>query len=431
MLNSVISIQNWKGNNKAFSDLTTKTKSDNEPSELCSNFFDFSEPVYIQSELIDIVDPGHLYSQYKSDLDLTKIHNSIRNSVLFFLKNMANYNNDLIRYNSISNNPRISLVEKKNLYKKIQQNYNDFENNNKLLMWRDYCRQVIPLLNRYVLLISNEYKGDFISSEVSFSNEIKINERLQIIDLYLNVIRDTRIIKISLIRDTRIIKTCPSCFKEINNQLYDDRGLCNCGFISTSVNKVTELFDCGKIIPQINSTTINVPAWREWMDNYLCRNTKTYPKNELFSHFDYLCLVNRYPDRLSVINGIMMQPELNIIISLLQKTKTENINGSDYYCMKNIIRHEYYNWPKPIVPEEKELEAETLYINIQTLYPKYKSRKTNINIEILGLYILHTIGIRVFKEDFKIPISSDTIEYSNNTLMQIFGELTIPFVKLI
>lgn len=438
MSNSVIGIHEWKGNCRTFSDLGTTVTNNGSVSELCNSLFDFSEPSVNSINPLDMDEPGSIYSTYKYDLDLVKIHSAIRLSVISYLKKVEKLKEDLRNFQIIENNPSILPIDKRILKMELDEMAKNLALKDKLFIWHKYVKAVTPILNRYVVLMSREFKGKLTSGSDVSLDESKIEERLSLIESYLNIIRRLNFIKISITRDDRMNKTCPNCLSSFSHESFlDGQTLkCNCGYMNDGINKKIEYFDTNRNMPDINSTTINTNAWRDWIDNYLCRRKKTYPKNELFSYFDYLCVVNGFPNRYHVINGLIPQPDSTIIIYLLQQTKIKLaddsiLDGSDYYSMKNIIRHEYYGWPKPTLTAEQEFEAESLYIKIQSKYPLYKTRKTNIHCEILGLYILHAIGVNVHKEDFKIASSLDTIEYSNNILEKIFRELGIYFVKLI
>lgn len=438
MSKSVLGIQEWKGNNRTFSDLGTPISNDGNVSELCANLFDLSEPSINSINTLDMDEPGSIYSTYKYDLDLVKIHAAIRLSVISHLRKIEKLKYDMKRYEMIENDPSILPIDKRTMKMELDEMSKKLLLKDKLFLWNKYVKSVTPILNRYVVLMSREFKGKLTSGSDVSLDESKIEERLFLIENYLNVIRRLNFIKISITRDDRISKTCPNCLSFFNYENFLDGQLikCNCGYVSDSINKKIEYFDTNKNMPDISSTTINTTAWREWIDNYLCRRKKSYPKDELFMYFDYLCGVNGFPNRYHVLNGLLQQPPAIVIINLLQQTKIKLmdetiIDGSDYYCIKNTIRHDYYGWQKPTLTQEQEFEAESLYIKIQSLYPLYKTRKTNIHCEILGFYILHTIGINVIKEDFKIASSIDTIEYSNTILEKIFNDLGIPFRRLI
>lgn len=428
MFNSVLGRQEWQGNNRTLSDLGTTVSNDGDVSELCRSLFDFTEPTYYSSNLLDVKDPGQIHAKYRLDLDLRKIHLAIRAKIIYNLQKFISHQNDLKILNELINNKSIPPIDISFAYGKTVKINNELSQIDKRCYWKEYCKRAIPILNKYVILMSKEFKGQLSSGCDISIDESKINERISLIESYLNVVKSLKLIKITIIRDKRNGILCPGCSRSlVDDDISSDicKYNCQCGYVEDSINHISEYNDSNKIVPNITSTTINIPAWREWIDCWLCRSSKTYPQEEFFKNFDYLCNINGFPHRYYVINGIIPQPSLQIIISMLQSTD----NGSDYYNLKNTIRHDYYNWPKPTMTQEQEIEAERLYIGIQTLYPKYKKRKTNINIEILGYVILRIVGLNVKFEDFKIPASEDTISYSNEMFQFIFPELNIDFEK--
>lgn len=428
MFNSVMGRQEWQGNNRTLSDLGTTVSNEGEVSELCRSLFDFTEPTHYSSNLLDVKDPGQIHAKYRLDLDLRKIHLAIRAKIIYNLQKVISYQEELKNLNILMSNPSIPPIDVAFAYGKTAKINSELAQMDKRCYWKEYCRKVIPILNRYVILMSREYKGQFSAGCDISIDESKINKRISLIEAYLNVVRSLNLIKITVIRDKRIGSLCPGCSRPLNEDgISSDTAKynCQCGFVEDSINHISEYNDVNKIVPQITSTTINIPAWKEWIDCWLCRSTKTYPQAAFFANFDHLCNTNGYPHRYYVLQGMLPQPPLQIIISLLQSTE----GGSDYYNLKNTIRHEFYGWPKPTMTQEQEKEAERLYIAIQTLYPKYKKRKTNINIEILGYTILRIVGLDVKIEDFKIPASEETISYSNEMFQLIFPELNINFEK--
>lgn len=432
MLNSVMGIQEWKGKNfRTLSDLGTKVSSQSEASDLCLNLFDFSDPILDGSSTIDLQNPENIYVQYKYDLDLRKIHSLIRTKVISFLLNVEKNKENRKKYEMMENNDLIPPISKRLLKIKIDKANEEICISDKRKLWDLYKERSIQILNRYCVLMSREFKNEIFSgNDISF-DESKVEERLNLISTYLNLINEIDIIRITVIHDRRITVCCPGCLKVISVKTNS----CSCGFQSENIRRNIEYFDGTKTLPQISASKVNISAFTEWLDDYLCRSKKLYNSDILFPHFDMLCLQNGYSPREYVKSGVIAQPDANIILGLLKQTKIKTdqceITGSEYNSQKNWIRHEYYGWPKPILSPEQEKEAIELYINIQSLYQKHKKRKSNIFIDTLGMYVLFGIGINVKKADFKIPVSQETIAYSNETMEIIFYELNINFIKLI
>jgi hypothetical protein len=403
----------WDGH-RTYSDLSTIVTKDGEISELCKKIFDFSEPTEMSHTNLKSI-PYELQCYYDDDLDLVEIHNIVRGKIILLNRMIKEYDLQLSILQSKITDLKLPPIDISYNYRKTVE---IIELKNKFLQgsyWVKYCNLVIPILNKYSILILSD-----LSCLTESLGKIGKEEKIECILKYVECIRE-----IENFLDIKISKKitssfCPACSGEIKSEfsMGDDKYYCSCGFVENSINHITEYNDINKTIPQINSTIVNIAAFKIWLDRFLCKSGDTYPKEEMFLKFDEYCLKNNFPPRKKVIERLIPQPDMKIIIYLLQNT-----GFSKYYKIKFIIRKDYYGYEKVSITNTQEKLAEKLYIDIQTQYSLFKQRKTNINMEILGYIILYLVGIEVNIEDFKIPPSEETIEYSNSILKKILLKL--------
>lgn len=418
MFNSVLSDE-WRWNQRTFSDLGTNPISENEPSDLCKYYFDFTQPTS-SSEIYLKEEPEELRLTYLTDLDLISIHRIVKEKIIMILKKLISNEERLKLIEASIKSNSIPPIEVKILNKEIieiQEYKIKYLGRN---LWELYKFTVVPILNKYVMYISNEYKGQSIAGNSISIDENKLQEKLQCIDNYIASVNKLNILKLKAVRNFISKPTCPSCFNEMSSDVSNEeigRYSCNCGFVEDTVKHISEYSDGTKNIQRTNTVNANNKIIQLWKDRWFCRSGESYPKDEMFKKFDSFCSKNNLPNRFKIA-GTNYQPSMQTIIFLLQ-----NNDYSQYYVLKNQIRHDYYGWNPPQITEVQDSLISQLYIDFQNMYQSTKERKTSINIEILGCVLLILVGVNIDVNDFKIPANQDTILYSHNSIKKTFKEL--------
>ena len=426
MFNSVVGNE-WSWNTRSYSDLGTTVDNGNRNSHVCEIYFDFNKPTS-KSESFLLIEPEGIRLNYSTDLNLITIHKAVREKFIFILRNLDGIPLELLNLEKKLTDSKTSPIDIKFIYRKRIELDSYRVSNTGISNWENYKRLVIPILDEYTHLMSNEYKGYSSSGCSIIIDESKLERRILLIEKYINIINSIGILKIIAHKEIILKITCPGCSKEINSDSINDESgkiQCQCGFNQDIIKHVSEYSDVTKNIPQINSTEINIKDFNLFIDRYLCRSSEDYPKDNMWLKFDELCLRLSIPLRQNVINKLIPQPPMKSIIDLLQ-----NSGYSQYYCIKNQIRNEYYNWPKPTMTEMQEANAKKLYVDFQLKYINKKKRKTNLNKDILGYVILYVVGVSVNSADFKIPSYADSISYSYQMIMEILPELCIPLENI-
>lgn len=431
MLNSVVG-NDWSWNTRTLSDLGTTVSNEGDFSDLCKSYFDFSEPT-LNSTIYSEYEPETIRLTYGNDLNLIVIHQAVREKIIYILKKI---NHNLIEISNLEQKtflPNVLPIDIKEIYRKANEILSYNKKYSESNLWEKYKKAVIPILNEYVVLMSNEFRGQSSTGCSVTIDDSKLEERIKLIEKYISAINRIGILKIIAHKVRDLKSTCPLCLREIDtNSLNEEIGkyICECGFIEDTVKHISEYHDGSKTIPQVNSTAINIKEFGISIDRLLCRSGEEYPQAEMFTKFDEFCYHNNLPLRYNVINKLVPQPSMQVIITLLQNT-----GYSNFYNLKHQIRVDYYGWESPKMTEVQEAAANKLYVDFQMKYLDKKKRKTNINKEILLCIILYMVGVNINSSDFKIPGSADTIAYSNQLINEIMPELgfnpdQIPDVRL-
>lgn len=426
MFNSVVGSE-WSWNQRSYSDLGTTRDNGNKDFHICETYFDFIKPT-ITSECFFTVEPETIRLNYSTDLNLVQIHKVIREKFIFILKNLDGIPAELLTLRRKLENPKTPPIDIKVIDKKRIELDSYRVTNTGIPNWEEYKRLVIPILNEYTPLMSNEYKGYSSSGCSTIIDESKLERRIALIERYIGVINSLNIVKIIAHKELCLNMICPGCGREINSDSVNDesgRIQCRCGFNQDTIKHVSEYSDGSKVIPQINSTEINIKDFILFIDRYLCRSGEDYPQADMWMKFDQLCLKLSIPLRHNVLNRVIPQPPMKSTIDLLQ-----NSGYSQYYCNKWQIRHDYYGWEIPTMTEMQEANAKKLYVDFQLKYMNIKQRKTNLNKDVLGYVILYVVGVNVNPADFKIPASTESISYAHKMIIEILVDLGIPFENI-
>lgn len=418
MFSSVADTEWW--HTRTHSNLGTTESSENSVSDLCKSYFDFTEPTHTTPLQLDC-DPGELNVHYDNDLDLRSIHGIVREKIVRILLKLSTCDQEIYNFNVEIQSNRHAPIDKRDM---------EIQSKDLILfkvkytgrnLWEMYKTNILPILIKYTPLMSKEFLGNQNGGNQITMDDSSIQDRQKYIRQYLDEINKLGILKIRFYQIVHSIPTCPSCMKPVkDDNLTDFSGssTCFCGFSESTVKHLSEYVDTTKAAGSNLATDINVKQIKQWLDKYLCRFTLEYDKNELFKKFDSECLRCSLPNRFDVIRGLINQPSMSVIITLIQLSK-----NTELYVNKHQLRHDYYNYPKPILTDVQEATIIKLFVDFQNKYNEIKERKTSVHIEILACVFLVMVGININSTDFKIPISIETISYSHNAVNDVLTEL--------
>lgn len=403
----------WSWNPRKYSDLGIETNNEDGLSEMCRTFFDFSE---IDSNSMTTMseEPVEIIITYTNDLNLPVIHSAIREKIIRISKNLQIYDDELVRIESNISSGRLTPIDIKEARSRIEKIIEFKRNYTGYNIWALYKQNVIGILNKYVILMSNEYKGKSVVGSNISMDESKIQERLQYIREYINTVNKLNILKLKATYKNNKRQECQVCSSPLNEDSIDEfsKYVCRCGFTENSVKHVSEYVDTTKIPSQITTKDPNIKTIQTWINRVTCSSLEVYPKDEMFNDFDNLCFQKNLPRRSDVLNSLVPQPPMKVILDLLKG------KYSGYYKIKHQIRKEYYGYPTLELSDTQIAFIISLYVDFQSNYLLTKGRKTSINIEILGCLFLLLSGAQIIINDYKIPESEDTVLYAYSKILE-------------
>ena len=394
------------------SNLESSSNDDTSPSQLCQKFFDFTDITSNSQSLFDQC-PQQVSVIIKNDVSLVQLHNVVRSKAIFYFNLRAKNQREIkVLIDKIGILDPTS-VESQNLIKILQakelklSKYADF--------WPEYSERVRSLLNRYVIIMSNESRGLYSVFGHEESPAI-IEERLSLIHQYIEIISEMRIVKVNVTYMYDDAPICPNCDRHLlmNSEL--EKITCPCGFIDEEVFVSLEQTNTYENTFQKPSDKI-LSSFEVWLSRYLGTSSESFDEVQMFRKFDIEAMNLGWPTQSQMLSGAKSKINLKKLIVLMKAT-----DYSTYFKIKNIIRHKYTGWELPVLTEEQKSQLRSNYVMVQLAYPEFAKRKQNINSEIMGYFHLTAVGHDCQIEDFKIPSSEKTIEDANEVGIPLFGK---------
>jgi len=146
------------------------------------SFFDFCD-ITINSTVEFTECPDLIEIFIREDVSLIDVHNAIRAKIFFDKKTEVELKKELNYYNSIGD-----LNNENKINEKIKELKNDED-------WKQYKDITMPILNKYITVMSPEMKGIFVTENIETNENIKY--RLELINEYLSKVSSLSILKIN------------------------------------------------------------------------------------------------------------------------------------------------------------------------------------------------------------------------------------------
>ena len=397
-----------------------------------------------KKELIDGIDisipyptdeeePDLIKATYTTDLDLLKIHETIRNIFSSKLFKKQKELNEIEKLKELYNNKHLSVIEADKIKNDINTRQNEiisFENGTN---WNNYVKSSLHILKKYIPLRSNYVKG--IAKFNGLNNQDTedlniINERLSIIDEYLKIAQ--HYIKLDITKEVKDLTMCPACGYSFED-MYDDSvnsGVCECGYEKNILIKGTTYKDSvrvnvgGRISYEDRTTFIrafnhhmgvdigNIPEKLYTMlDSYF--TSQNFPTGEYFKQQPLL------------ENGKKNKTSIKLMAEALSST-----HNASFYTYINYICHKYWSWELPKIKDLKDSILED-YDKTQIIYDENKERDSSLNVQIRLFYHLSCKNYPCNLDDFKILSSRASLKY-HHRMFQIMSEKTgLPHISII
>lgn len=395
----------WEGNMIMFSNLGTSSRSENVQSELCEQFFDFSRITAKSISAFREV-PQEIVISIDNDVPVHEIHSVVRSKAIFDKRRELELEQEILKYENIADrtDPQSILytntLRKREIaieeYTKIREDF-----------WPEYTIKAIPILNKYVKVMSKEANG-ILSSGNDKESRGDVEERLKLIYTYIDLVNSLGILGIDTCYLFDTVNLCPGCQNPISDDSNDsERRVCSCGYVEENIfmsQEQNEISEGGFSKPSNESLV----AFMKWLNRDLGISGEVFPEEEMFVKFDSICSSRGWPTGEMVRSGRVEQPDLERLTTLMSES-----GYSLHFKIKNIIRHRYWGWVLPVLSEEQLSQMKNDYILTQSQYPKYAMRKQNLNSEIRGYYHYRAVGVERSFSDFKIPMNPKTVRDAN------------------
>ena len=392
-----------------------------------SKYFNFEEPC--ESSSCDLTEePFTIKAVYENDLNLIHIHNTIRAKFIYEKRKLNQINDEIIYLNKLILSDEITPLDV-NCHKNRILTLNLLKD--KILygnIWSKYQNLCHDILLKYINVMSNSVKGIIVIGKSISENEEIVSKRIEYIENYLDIIRSLDILELDIVQKIDNTLLCEICKKPFSEIEMNSEGtyVCSCGYTTYSLYSSSEYKDPSKIpTVTINNTVTTFHRWLNYYEGTSGENVD----HEMFKTFDFWCISNGYPtgEQIRTKNyNCGFTPCLSFLIRIMSETKY-----SKKYNNKNLIRHLYWGWKLPCLDQTIKKQAVERYIIIQRYYRDCKTRPSNLSMELLGYFILDSLGHSCLLCDFKIPSNPDTIDYTNNMLHIICMKAELPCKKIV
>jgi hypothetical protein len=366
----------------------------------------------------NVSDPPDLVrGSYTTDLNIFKIHEAIesrfthfKNSIPEIQKEIKELERKLITDVKILNQNDIRKI--KNDIMNNKKNIEDYE---KEISKKQYESKVLPILEEYTKVASNNSKGLVIfKRKIEEDSMEKIELRLKIIQSYLEHAKDY--IRLEIIHKISIKALCPVCGIDFSKAFLDeDAGfyLCsNCGYERENISHQSTFKDSQRVNIGNRNNYDDCENFRKVLMRFQGKQVNR-PPNKLYEQLDEYFIKIGKPTGEEIyslsltFDGKKKGTSRQMMFEALGET-----NNSAYYDDINLIMHNYWGWELPDISELEEKIMED-YMETQQIYNSIplKDRNASLNIQFRLYVHLKAIGYPCNKEDFKIQTSRDSLEF--------------------
>lgn len=374
---------------------------------------DFSLPV-VDYSIDEMKAPYFIEGLYKNDLNILKIHDAIRTRFCFLLTqvdDLQKTNQDLDKFLG-DNNEDKTMIEINATQLEMKKNSKLINEISNLTKWHEYVKDAKAILEQFV----NEKDQD-----------IKLN----LISNYLYIAK--KYIKISILRYPENNK-CPSCNEDYEQDEQDEESgfvVCQCGLERKIMAKT-------QIYKDVDQSIISTKGGYDDKTHFIKRlNTFEGKQDEKISDIlyeqldEYLqtqgmlpCEQIRKMDYIGPDFRKKSGTSISILIDALKST-----NNTHYYKDIELISHVLWGWKLPDISQFREQIIED-YVNTQRVYKRFKEKDSSINVNLRLFWHLKIVGCEVYIEDFKIPNSSESLNYSIAMFKKMCDETNLKYYPI-
>lgn len=370
------------------------------------DFFDFRNINALNPEM-DIQEPTNIEVYIDPKTSLIKIHEGIRSKFVYDKTKIKGLNQEMQTLEKIKNNIKKDkyLQQKHNIAVQMRV----FNTEHK---WEEYKREIIPILERYILVMPPEVEG--VVSCQKQSDEI-IETCLSLIVQFIEISNSICGLRINTYYHIQQNNICPICETERINEK------CNCGYIQENSTDLSEHFS--QEDDEEKRTNINPKPQIEWLKTFLCEGNYDEMNQEMFEKMDRLCVKNSLP-----VSQYVKENPNEATRELLRKIM--KLAKMDYKY-GNILAHKYWGWEIPCITEEQKDIFIRDCIETRKEYPSISDRKQNLNLDVSGYLLFGLQNITFSRKYFTFPANNEIIRDANEVWVKICQKMERTEYKLI
>jgi hypothetical protein len=386
--------------------------------------------------------PYMIEDEYIDDLNLFRIHNTLRIRFGALLSRTEVLRKKIIHFNNELKDEHLSLVEIKDKEEKIQKLENEIYDIESGKRWEEYVSRAYPILEEYIPLASDESKGIIslrFKKNAKKKSDEEISRRSILIREYLDIAKDY--IKLNILWKGVQNSQCPNCNAPGDNLFLDEElGVytCTCGYVIENLDKSSNTKINDKITIS-TKTYDNQISFEKLFESWEGTSTDRIPEN-LEPQLDQYFKLKGLPigDEVKKMPLLPNGKRGNTSIKMMEIALKETDNSSYYYLIFPLT-YSYWNWRKPCNPDNKPCSTDIKsniydkHFQIQKVYEGIKDRDSCLNGHIVLYSLLLSEGYPCSKEDFKFLISMSCLEEHQIKLEIMFREVGIilPFKSLL
>jgi hypothetical protein len=334
----------------------------------------------------------------------------------------------------LNNNSYISIEYEKKIkqIKDIEDRIEELESGSR---WNKYISSVLPLLEEYIPLMTDEVKGVIVIGNKNiidkFTQEEKFR-RLLLISEYIDIAKEY--INIDIIHNPDIESRCPCC-DILTNEMYvdDEYGviICDCGYEKENLSKVVSWENSANINGGNRSNYLDLDTFKKAWYRQQGKCSDVIPESIINILDKYYISKGYHPS--SYFKNLPNHPingrKEGTSIALL-KEGLQNTGNQAYYNVINIVGNIYWGW---ILPDYKDVEEQVFedYYKTQIVYNEIKDRDSSLNINIRMYLHLRAVDFPTTLLDFKTLFSRDSLEYHQECWKKMTEKTGIKYVNLI
>lgn len=379
--------------------------------------------------------PDNVKANYTTDLQILKIHEAIVARFASLRGQIPQMRTQIIGLRAKMESKFLSIVEKKSCDDRVVELERDIYKYDSGTSWNTYISAALPVLKKYIPLMSDEIKGIVTISGkkdiVKKEDTAIINSRLEIIREYLHIARNYITLDISW--QGKNVAQCPNCGVNFSDMFVDEEiGVhsCPCGYEREVLSKDSSFKDSLRVNIGGRNSYEDRETFEKVVDRFSGNHDDKIPE-KLYEQLDEYYTSKGFPTgaQIKVLptlpNGRKPHTSINLLIEGLGKTSNAAFYSSGY-----LIAHNYWEWKLADLTELKPKIMDD-YDKTQAVYNVIKTRDSSLNAHIRLYLHLKALDYPCDRSDFKDLSSRESLEYHHSMWMQMCAATGVKFTPLI